>query len=342
MEQLRFENEFFLYGLFLVPVLLGLFLLMQYRRKKALQAWGDEETVKHLMPDLSAYKRWTKLILLAMALTFLTLGMANLQYGSEKKEVERKGLDVMVALDLSKSMLAEDIKPSRLEKAKLFIREMLKKLTNDRIGLIIFAGNAYTQMPLTGDYAAANIFLNTVNTEMVPTQGTAIGDAITLGQESFDEEQAKYKTMVIISDGENHQGDAVSAAQKAEEKGVVINTIGVGSEEGDPIPVKRDGRQVDFVRNQEGEVVVSKMNPNILQDIAANGNGEFFHLRDTRQTVEGLMESIEQMEKRKLDTKVYTDYTDHFQIFLGAALLLIVVEFILTERKSRLMEKVGL
>lgn len=341
MEQLRFENEFYLYGLLLVPLLMGLFFLMQYRRKKALREWGNERTVKQLMPDISRFKRPLKLGLLAVALAFLCLGMANLQYGSKKKEVERKGLDVMIALDLSKSMLAEDINPNRLQKAKLFIREMLTELTNDRIGLIIFGGNAYVQMPLTSDYAAASIFLNSLSTQMVPTQGTAIGDAIDLGRESFEQEQEQYKTMVIISDGENHQGDAVKAAKAANEANITVNTIGVGSEEGSPIPVKRNGEKVDFLRDQEGEVVVSKMNPSIVENIAQNGGGEYFRLQDIRETVKGLMNAIEKMEKRKIDTKVYTDYTDHFQYFLGAALLLMIVEFVITERKSRLMEKIG-
>ncbi len=341
MEQLRFENELFLYGILLLPILLGLFLLMQYRRRKALREWGDERTVKQLMPDLSRFKRPLKLSLLGIALVFLCFGMANLQYGSKKKEVERKGLDVMIALDLSKSMLAKDTKPSRLQKAKLFIREMLKELTNDRIGLIIFGGNAYVQMPLTSDYAAANIFLNSLSTEMVPTQGTAIGDAIDLARESFDQKQEKYKTMVVISDGENHQGDAVSAAKKANEDDIALNTIGVGSEEGSPIPIKEDGQKADFLRDQQGEVVVSKMNASILENIAKNGNGEYFRLNDIKETVSGLMNAIERMEKRKIDTKVYTDYTDHFQYFLGAALLFMVLEFVITERKSRLMQKIG-
>lgn len=341
MEQLRFENDVYLYGLLLVPLLVGLFLLMRYRRKKSLEQWGYEETVKKLMPDISGYKRSVKCLLLALAVVFLSLGMANLQYGSKEKEMEVKGLDVMIALDLSKSMLAEDSKPNRLKKAKLFIRQLMEKLTNDRVGLIIFAGNAYVQMPLTVDHAAANIFLNTLSTEMVPTQGTAIGDAIELAQESFDEKMNKHKTIVLISDGENNQGNAVIAAEKAKKAGIAVNTVGVGSKKGAPIPVKRNGRQVDFVRNQEGEVVVSKMNPAVLEDIAQKSGGSYLGLNDTRGAVQSLMGSIEKMEKRKMETKVYTDYIDHFQYFLGAALLFMVVEFVITERKSRLSENLG-
>ena len=339
MEQVRFENDIYLYGLLLIPLLLGLFLWMQYRRKQALRAWGFEETVKQLIPDRPKYKRQLKFTLIGLAAAFLCLGMANLQYGTKQKEVKRKGLDVMIALDLSKSMMAEDVKPSRLKKAKLFIRELLEKLTNDRIGLVIFAGNAYVQMPLTVDYAAANIFLNTVSTDMVPTQGTAIGEAIEMGNKSFNSQSEKYKTMVVISDGENHEGDAIQAAKNAAKEGVVINTIGIGSENGAPIPVKKHGKQVDFVRNQEGEVVVSKMNPDILKSIAEKGGGQYFNLDNTRETVQQLMESIEQMEQRKLDTKIYTDYSDHFQYFLGGALLLMIAEFLITERRNRFFEK---
>ena len=341
MDQIRFENELYLFGLLLIPVLLILFMWMQYRRNKAFKAWGHEDTVRQLMPELPKYKRTVKIVLLGLAAAFISLGMANLQYGSKEKEVERKGLDVMIVLDLSKSMLAEDVEPNRLDKAKLFIRELLKEFTNDRVGLIIFAGNAYVQMPLTVDYAAANIFLNSISTDMVPTQGTAIGDAIELSEKAFNKKQEKYKTLLIISDGENHQEGTVKLAEKAQAEGVVINTVGVGSEDGAPIPVKRNGRQMDYVRNQAGDIVVSKMNPDILKEIAGKGGGEFFRLRDSRETVQSVTSAIEVMEKRKMDTKIYTDYTDHFQYFLGGALLLLILEFLITERKSRLFEKIG-
>lgn len=341
LEQIRFEHDFYLYGLLIIPLLLMLFAWMQYRQKQALRQWGDSETVKQFLTGYSTYKRWLKITLLAIATAFLVLGLANLQYGSKEKKVTQKGVDVVIALDLSRSMLAEDVKPSRLKKAKFFIRQVLEQLVNDRVGLVVFAGNAYMQMPLTVDYAAANLFMNTVNTNIVPTQGTAIGDAVKLGVEAFEEDQEQYKTMLVISDGENHSGDAKEAAETAKANDVIVHTIGVGTSDGAPIPVQENGRK-NFVKNSKGEVVVSQMNDKILKAIAEKGGGAYIPLRNTQQAVQAFSNALDQMEKRKIDTKVYTDYSDHFQYFLGAALLFLVAEFLITERKSRIFEKLKL
>ena len=338
LEQLRFENEVYLYGILLGPVLILLFLWMQYRQRKALRQWGNMETIQQFLTDYPVYKRWVKVSLLALATALLCLGLANLQYGSKEKQVTQKGVDVVVALDLSKSMLAEDPEPSRLKKAKFFIRQLLTKLTNDRVGLVVFAGNAYMQMPLTVDYAAANLFLNSVDTDMIPTQGTAIGDALELGQQAFEDNQEQYKTMLVISDGENHAGGALEAAEKARAQDIVVHTIGIGTADGAPIPIKKGGKQVDFVRD-DGEVVVSQMNKNILKTVAEKGGGQYLPLQNTKQTVEAFSKALNEMDKREINTKVYTDYTDHFQYFLGAALFLLVAEFVITERKSRFFEK---
>ncbi len=341
-DQLRFEHEGYLYGLLFIPLLLLLFVWMQYRQRKALSQWGDSQTGARFLIDFPAYKRWVKLGLLAVAVGLLSFGLANLQYGSKEQEVKQKGVDVVIALDLSKSMLTEDVEPSRLQKAKYFIRQVLNKLVNDRVGLIVFAGNAYLQMPLTVDYSAANLFLNTVSTEMVPTQGTAIGDAVELSMEAFDENQEQHQAVVIISDGENHSGDALKAVKKANNKGVTVHTIGVGTKEGAPIPLKEGGNQVDFVRNKKGEVVVSQLNENILQQIAEKGDGVYLPLKNNRQTVKAFDKALNQMEQRKIDKKVYTDYSDQFQYFLAGALVLLLLEFLLTERSSKFFEKLNL
>ena len=341
-DQLRFEHEGYLYGLLLIPALVLLFAFMQYRQRKALRQWGDRHTIKGFLIDFPVYKRWVKLSLLAVAVGLLSLGLANLQYGSKEQEVKQKGVDVVIALDLSKSMLTEDVEPNRLQKAQYFIRQVLNKMANDRVGLIVFAGNAYMQMPLTVDYAAANLFLNSVSTEMVPTQGTAIGDALELGMKAFDENQDQHQAVVIISDGENHAGDALKAVEKANSKGVIVHSIGVGTKEGAPIPEKEGGNRVDFVRNNKGEVVVSQLNEAILQQIAEKGDGVYLPLRNNRQTVEAFGKALNQMEQRQIEKKVYTDYSDHFQYFLGGALLLIIVEFLLPERRSKFFEKLKL
>ncbi len=339
LDQLRFEHEVYLYGLLASPLLVLLFILMQNRRKKALKQWGNRLTLQRFLVEHPVYKRMVKVGFLALALAFMALGLANLQYGSKEQKVSQRGIDVVVALDLSRSMLTEDVQPNRLRKARYFIRQMLTKLANDRVGLIVFAGNAYMQMPLTVDYAAANLFLNSVSTEMVPTQGTAIGDALRLGAEAFDKGQEQHRVMVVISDGENHVGNALRAAEKARSKGIVVHTVGVGTPDGGPIPQKAGGRQVDFVRNQKGEVVVSQLNDTILKKVAEKGGGAYLPLNNTQQTVKAFGQALNRMERRKIDTKVYTDYTDHFQYFLGGALLLLVVDFLITERKSRFFDK---
>jgi Ca-activated chloride channel family protein len=341
-DQLRFEHEGYLYGLLLIPLLVVLFVFMQYRKRKALRQWGDSRTRARFLIEPPTYKRWVKLGLLAVAVGLLSLGLANLQYGSKEQEVKQKGVDVVIALDLSKSMLTEDVEPNRLQKAQYFIRQVLNELVNDRVGLIVFAGNAYMQMPLTVDYSAANLFLNSVSTEMVPTQGTAIGDALELSMKAFDENQKQHQAVVIISDGENHSGDALKAAKKAHSKGITIHTVGVGTKKGAPIPVKAGSGEIEFVRNKKGEVVVSQLNAGILRQIADKGGGVYLPLVNNRQTVKAFDKALNQMEQRKFDKKVYTDYSDHFQYFLAGTLLLLLVEFLLPERSSKVFKKLNL
>lgn len=337
MEMLRFANQEYLYGLFLVPVFLVAFILLLRWKQKALRNFGHEATVKQMITGWPKYRSQVKFLFTMVALAFLCLGMANLQYGTKTKEIDREGVDVMVALDLSKSMKAEDVNPSRLRIAKQFISELLNNMANDRIGLIVFAGNAYVQMPLTVDYAAARMFLNSLNTEIVPTQGTAIGDAISQGLDAFEggEEKGNHKTMVIISDGENHQGDAVEEAQKAMERSIMINTVGVGTAEGGPIPVSKRGGRKGFVKNSQGEVVVSKMDEGMLTNIAEEGGGAYIHLNNIQESVDQLLEQFNKMEERQIDSTVYTDYSDQFQYFLAVALFFMVVEWLVAERSHK-------
>ncbi len=340
MEHLKFANTEFLYVLLAIPTLLLLFWWRLRWRKKAISKFGDQSTLEQLMLGRPRYKYQMKHLFILIGVAFLSLGMANLQMGTKTKEVERKGVDVMIALDLSRSMRADDVGVSRMEKAKQFISGLLDEMANDRVGLIVFAGNAYVQMPLTLDYAAARIYLNTVNPDMVPTQGTAIGDAIEQGVQSFNDNQQKYKTMLIISDGENHQGDAIEAAQSAREEGVVIHTLGTGTPDGAPIPIKENGRQVDFVRNQQGNVVVSKMNESMLQNISNEGGGSYIRLGNITKNVEAILDQFAKMEKREIGATVYTDYSDHFQYFIGAALFFLVGEFLMVERASEWVKKI--
>jgi len=329
------HNEYFYLLLALVPLILAFIAYIIWRRR-ALRSFGETALVNRLTPAKPVYKHQIKFVLIAVAIVFLSIGLANPQIGTEYKEVKRKGVDLVIALDVSQSMLAEDIKPDRLTRSKRFVSRLFDNLANDRVALSIFAGNAYLQMPLTVDYAAGELFLNSINTDIVPQQGTAIGDAIDLALQSFDNTEQKYRTIVLISDGENHQGDAQKMARKAAEKGATIFTIGVGSEEGAPIPVKGSGRQEDYKRDNEGNIVLSKLNQTMLRKVAATGNGKYFKLGAGNQPLEGLMNEIASLEKQEFEERVFTDFEDQFQYFLLVGFVLLFIEFLISERKSQL------
>ncbi|PSR05137.1 MAG: BatB protein [Bacteroidetes bacterium SW_11_45_7] len=315
------HNEYFYLLLALVPLILA-FIAYIIWRKRALRSFGETALVNRLTPAKPVYKHQIKFVLIALAIVFLSIGLANPQIGTEYKEVKRKGVDLVIALDVSQSMLAEDIKPDRLTRSKRFVSRLFDNLANDRVALSIFAGNAYLQMPLTVDYAAGELFLNSINTDIVPQQGTAIGDAIDLALQSFDNTEQKYRTIVLISDGEDHQGDAQKMARKAAEKGATIFTIGVGSEEGAPIPVKGSGRQEDYKRDDEGNIVLSRLN-------------QYFRLGAGNQPLEGLMNEIASLEKQEFEERVFTDFEDQFQYFLLVGFVLLFIEFLISERKSQ-------
>ena len=269
-----------------------------------------------------------------MAFCSLVVGIANPQIGSKLQEVKREGVDIMIALDLSNSMKAEDLVPNRLERSKMAIQQFIDQLKSDRIGIIVFGGQAYVQLPITTDYAAAKLFLSTIDTDIIPTQGTAIGAAIELAMESFDMKSATAKSVIVITDGENHEDDAMQAATAAAEEGVTIHTIGVGSPQGAPIPVYRGRKQVDFRKDKEGNTIMTKLNEQMLKQIAANGNGIYVRASNSQSGLEYIMEEINKMEKVEFGTKVYTDYEDRFQFFVGFALLLLLLDVLLLERKN--------
>ena len=320
----KFENELYLYGLLIIPVLILLYRLTARWRKQALEHFGNWDLVSRLMPDYSARKIRTKFILSMLALSFLFIGLANPLVGTKLEKVKRKGIDLVVAIDVSKSMLAEDLQPSRLERAKQLLSNLISTMKDDRIGLIVFAGNAYLQMPLTSDYTAAKLFLQTINTDIVPTQGTAIGEAINLAGEAYDEEQKKHKALLIISDGENHEEGAIEAAEEAVKEGLIIYTLGIGTEEGGQIPVfNQYGRKAGYKQDRNGNVVVSKLDATTLQEVADIGNGHFFHIRGAKGELKEVLDVLNKIEKRDFEDRVFTDYADQFQYFIGLALLFV-------------------
>ncbi len=338
----QLENIYFLYALGIVPVFIIIFLLVNRWRKKALTTYGDISIIKQLMPDVSKSKRVWKFILFTIAFALLIIGIVNPQVGTKLEEVKRKGADLMICLDVSNSMKAEDLRPNRLEKAKQAISKLLNKLEGDRIGIIVFGGEAYVQLPITTDYAAAKLFLESINTDMIPTQGTAIGTAIDLAMESFGKDEGKNKAIVIITDGENHEDDALKAAEAAAEKGIAIHTIGMGSAEGSPIPVYKNNVRESFRKDNEGNTVVTKLNEQILQEIAAAGNGIYVRASNSDAGLNNVLSAIGRLEKKQFDSKMYSDYEDRFQWFIAAALVLFLIELFLTERISKIYQRLNL
>jgi len=253
--------------------------------------FGEWNLVEKLMEGFSAKRQHLKFLLWLFTIAFIILGLTNPQIGTRLEKVKRQGV--------AKSMLAQDITPNRLERSKQFISKLLSRMADDRIALIIFAGNAYMQMPLTIDYSAAKLFLNTISTEIVPTQGTAIGEAIDLATQAFDPEEDKFKTLIIITDGENHEKGAITSAEEANELGVLTYTVGVGSKDGGPIPVFRGKKITDYVRDKSGGTVVSKLNIDMLKDVAKAGNGQFFQLTNGTREIDNILDELSSMEKKE-------------------------------------------
>jgi Ca-activated chloride channel family protein len=262
-------------------------------------------------------------------------GIINPQIGSKLEKVKREGIDLMLVLDVSNSMLAEDIKPNRLERSKMAISSLIDKLEGDRIGIIIFAGNAYKQLPLTTDYSAARLFLSAVDTKIVPSQGTAIGEAINMAVESFDQDTEHNKAIIIITDGENHEDDAIGAAKASSDLGIKVFTIGMGLPEGSPIPLYNQyGNQTGFKKNRQGQTIVTKLNEDMLRQIAAAGNGSYARANNASTGLRKIFEDISQIEKKEIETKQFTDYEDQFQYFLVLAFILLLLELIISNRKA--------
>lgn len=338
----RFAHPEYLYALIIIPVILLLFLLMQAWKKRVRRKIGEQVLMDKLSSGYSTSKPILKIVLALLGLTFLIIACANPQLGTRLEEVKREGVDIIIALDVSNSMKAEDIRPNRLERSKQAISRLIDKLQNDRIGMIVFAGKAYVQLPITTDYAAAKLFLSTIETDLVPTQGTCIGCAIDLAEESFVGNENKHKALVIITDGENHEEDAVESAKKANEKGIIIHTIGMGSIDGAPIPLYSNGRQIDFQKDNNGSTVITKLESLTLQQIAAEGKGVFVRATNSDDGLSTILGQINKMEKKSFGTKQFTGFEDRFQYFLAAGLFLLLLEFSISERRSKFIQRLNL
>lgn len=334
MQLFRFADTEYLYLLLLLPVIILLWILNEYRKRKALKRLGDHDLVMKLIPELSGVRPVLKFIFQILAVSFAIVMLARPQFGSKLEEVKREGVEVILALDVSNSMLAEDIQPDRLERAKQAISRLVENLDKDKIGLIVFAGDAYTQIPVTTDYISAKMFLSSIGPEIVPKQGTAIGSAIDLGMRSFSPGNGKSKAMVIITDGENHEDDPVAKAKEAAAAGIVIHTIGIGSTQGVPISVTVNGKK-EYLKDADGNSVISKLDENILKEIAMSANGKYVRANNSNIGLDEVYNEIKKMKKQELEGKMFTEYNDQFQIFAGATLLLLLLDFIIMDRKNR-------
>lgn len=342
----RFAHPEYLNLLYMLPLLVVLFWYLGRNRKKLLQNFADKELHKTLFPTDSNLKRWTKFTLILLALTCLVFAAANPQVGTKMQEVKQTGIDVFILLDVSNSMMAEDIKPNRLEKAKYQISNLINKLRGDRIGLIIFAGQAYVQIPLTTDYSAANLFLSAVDVNSVPSQGTAIASALNLATASFDT-LSTQKVIIAITDGEDHEGDVQKAVENAIEREIKIYAIGLGSQAGVPIPVYNSRNQlVGFKKDRDGNTVLTKLDEEVLKRLAIEGNGKYFRGTNYEDHLDKIYSELSELEQTEFGVKKVTDYEDRFYFFLIPALMLLVLEFFISEKKSplyaRINKKLGL
>lgn len=341
MEMFRFANPEYLWGLLAIPLLILFFIASRLARKRAIKKFGSENLMGYLMPFASKSRPVFKFVILLLALTSFITGLARPQFGSKLKKVKREGVELVIALDVSNSMLAEDIEPNRLERAKRAISRLIDRLNDDKIGLIVFAGQAYTQLPITTDYNSAKMFLASVNTDIIPVQGTAIGSAIELASRSFTPNGESNKAIIIITDGENHEDDASSLAQTAAENGIIVHTIGMGLPQGAPIPVY-SRMQKDYRKDADGNPVVTKLNEPMLEQISAAGGGIYVRANNAQVGLNALFDEINKMEKTEMESRIYSEYDDQFQYLFAIGLVLLLIEFIILERKNKYLKNIRL
>lgn len=327
---LYFASPLYLWLLLLVPVIPVVYGIARAMRRRRIRRFGDEDFVEALMPSWSGSKAWVRIILFTLAFMCFTVGIARPQMGAKLAERETKGAEIMICLDVSNSMLAEDYSPCRLERAKLAISRIVDKLEGDRIGLIVFAGTSFVQLPITTDYVSAKMFLSSIGPDSVPVQGTAIGEAITTAARSFSAQSEKSRAIIIITDGENHEDDAVDAARQVAETGVKIYTIGVGSLRGEPVPVNGE-----LLKDSEGNIVVSRLDEETLKKVASEGCGAYVHAGNEEFGLNPVIDDIRKLEDERFNSVVFEEYDEQYMYFFAAALFFLVLEMLIGERRSR-------
>ena len=329
-----------LWLLVLIPIFVAAYIAIVRRKQRQLRAFGDPELLSELMPNVSRVRPAIKFGLLMLALSLLIVAAARPQYGQKEKTVKRQGIEVMFALDISNSMMAEDVAPNRLDRAKQVLSKLIDQMVDDKVGLIVFAGEAYTQLPITCDYVSAKMFLNTISPSLIRVQGTAIGDAIMTSIRSFGgEESDASRAIILITDGENHEDDAIAAAKAANEQGIKIFVVGIGKPDGSPIPIPGTN---NFRKDRAGNVVVSKLNEQMCRDIAAAGQGLYVRCDNTNTATRALQKELDTLATSEFETKVYADYNEQYQGFVLLALFILLVDFFIFNRKNKALSRLDI
>jgi Ca-activated chloride channel family protein len=336
------EEHIYFWGFLVLPVMLLLYLGYVFWKKRTQSKFADIKLFKKLAPDQSTFKANLKFILISLAFASFVMALVNPKLGTKMETVKREGVDIVFALDVSRSMLAEDIAPNRLDKSKRIITEIINNLASDRIGLIGYAGSAFPQVPITTDYSTTKTFLQSMNTNMVSSQGTAVAQAIDLARSYYNDDDQTNKVLIILSEGEDHEGNAEIMAEQAAEEGIKIFTIGVGTERGDPIPIRRNGRIESYLKGNNGETVITKKDTESLRQIANIGNGAYIDGASTSGAVDEILKELQKIEKTEFEAKQFADFKSKFQWFLGFGIFLVLVDIVLLERKTAWIRRLNL
>ena len=338
----RIDEKIWFWTLLVIPVIILLFVLLQIWRRSVQKKFADSNLLSRLSPNQSLFKSILKVLVLCGAFGCLSLALVNPKIGTKLETVRSQGVDIVFAVDVSKSMLAEDIAPNRLEKSKQLVTQIINSLASDRIGIIAYAGKAFPQLPITTDYASAKMFLQNMNTDMLSSQGTAISEAIQLAKTYYDNEEQANRVLIIISDGEDHDGEALDVAEEANEQGIRILTVGVGDTKGGPIPIKRNGVILNYKKDNNGETVITRLNETTLKEIAAEANGVYINGSNTAEVVKIIKDELDKMDKQEFESKQIADFKDQFQWFLGLGIFLLFIDIFLLERKTAWLKKLNL
>lgn len=334
----RFENPIYLWLLLIIPILIIIKIMMWYVQRKKLSRIGNPTLLKELMPDVSRFRPWVKFLLLITALSSLILALARPQFGSKISHEKRNGIEAIIALDISNSMLAQDVQPSRLDKSKLMIENLINSFINDKIGLVVFAGEAYVQLPITSDYVSAKMFLSDITPNLISTQGTDIARAIRVSLSSFTQQKGVGKAIILITDGEDNEGGALEAVKEAKEKGVNVFILGVGDSKGSPIPLGNG----EYLKDNHGQTVMTALNEDMCKEIAQAGSGTYIHIDNTSLAQEQLNNELSKLQKGDSDAVVYSEYNEQFQIVALFSFILLLIEVCLLERKNPLFKRFNL